>query len=70
MPSVIKVTLNDREMSRIAAVKNYLGYDDQQALGLIIAACDRRAIQRAMLMIKPPTPKPVGSVASEEELII
>jgi hypothetical protein len=66
----LTVTLNDREMARIAAVKNYLGYTDQQALGLIIAACDRRAIQRVMLALKPPAPKPVGTKDDEEELIL
>lgn len=64
------VTLNDREMARIAAVKNYLGYTDQQALGLIIAACDRQAIQRAMLKLKPAAPKVAGSREDDGELII
>jgi hypothetical protein len=68
--SKLTVTLNDREMARIAAVKNYLGYTDQQALGLIIAACDRRAIQRAMLILKPPAPKVVEQSEDDVELII
>lgn len=58
MSRVVTLTLNDREAKRVDLVKRYLNCKDDAAVVIILAACSKENVERALKIFPiKPTPR-------------